>query len=104
MDYASFSDRVVIRRVTIDSNPSLFRDFGIDASRLPLIYLVKNTFSKISKNYEKLIQEYKTDDYSKFNQMIKQYVFENQLTNNILQDNTSTNVISNQNDHIYMNR
>jgi thiol oxidase len=65
LDFASFNDRVLIRRITPDSNPTLVNKFGIDTNRLPVIYLVNNTKETTMKPYElfdqKLINRYQTE-------------------------------------------
>ena len=40
MDFSNYTDRVIIRRATLQSNPSLSKQFKIDSNQLPVVYLI----------------------------------------------------------------
>ena len=65
LDFSSYADRILIRRTTPDSNPTLVNKFGLDPNRLPIIYVVNNTKETTMKPYElfdqKLINRYQTE-------------------------------------------
>jgi hypothetical protein len=54
MDFSAFSDKLVIRRTTLEANPTIFSKFDVDTRFLPLMFLVNNTAgSGTLKQYEK---------------------------------------------------
>lgn len=54
LDFSPFSDKLVVRRTDMDSNPSLFTKFDVyDTRNLPMLFLVNNTAGSSLKQFER---------------------------------------------------
>jgi thiol-disulfide isomerase/thioredoxin len=64
LDFSSFIDNILIRRIVPSSNPTLTNKFGINRNFLPVIYLVKNIKTTVI-DYElfdqKLLKNYQNE-------------------------------------------